>query len=172
MVNRLKKIMSLSLILLLFSLNGCNSTNKDEQLSDRIPKDFSFVFNYGVNAKNQLNSLKGQYTKDMITEPSVTTDLLLSDEEINIIYSEMRKINILNYSEDFKPESDILQTPFITYSIKIVFDGKEKSIYWEDENVSETKEAIQLRELFKRIQEIIINKEEYQKLPPAEGGYD
>lgn len=83
----------------------------------------------------------------------------------------MMKINILNYSEDFKPKSDILQTPFETYSIKIIFNGKEKSIYWEDENVSETKEAILLRELFRKIKEIVINKDEYKKLPEAKGGY-
>ena len=60
-----------------------------------------------------------------------------------------------------------MQTPFQTYSIKIVIDGKEKNIYWKDENVSKTKEAIRLRELFKKIEEIIINKEEYKKLPAS-----
>ncbi|MBZ9689010.1 hypothetical protein G9F72_022190 [Clostridium estertheticum] len=84
----------------------------------------------------------------------------------------MKKINILNYPENFNPKSNIMQTPFQTYSIKIVIDGKEKNIYWKDENVSKTKEAMQLRELFKKIEEIIINKEEYKKLPPANGGYD
>jgi predicted RNA-binding protein with EMAP domain len=40
------------------------------------------------------------------------------------------------------------------------------------DNVSESKEAIQLRGLFKKIQEIIESKEEYKKLPEAKGGYD
>jgi len=170
-VNRFKKIMSLLLILIIFSLNGCNKATKIEDLPDTKPKDFNFVFNYGINSKNQLDSTKGQYTKDMVSDPSVTTYLILSDEELNFIYSEMKKIKILNYSENFKPEHEIIQTPFITYSMKIIFDGKEKCIYWEDENISETKEAIQLRELFKNIQEIIINKDEYKKLPEATGGY-
>lgn len=170
MLNLFKKIVLLFLIG--FSLVACNSTNTTNQLPEVKPKDFNFVFNYGVNAKNQLNTIRGQYTKDMITEPSITTDFKLSDEEMNIIYLGMKKINIMNYPENFIPKSNHFQTPFNTYSIKIVMEGKEKNIYWKDENVSETKEAEQLREQFKKIQELIINKDEYKKLPEAQGGYD
>ena len=42
------------------------------------PKDFNFVFNYGVNSKNGLNTIKGEYTKDMVIDPS-------SNYEFNII---------------------------------------------------------------------------------------
>jgi hypothetical protein len=171
MMNVFKKIMFLCLFLIVFSLVGCNLANTGEQLPESKPKDFNFVFNYAVNAKNQLNTIKGQYTKDMITEPSVTTDLILSDEEMNSIYLDMRKINILNYPENFNPKGNLGQKPFQTYSIKIVANGKEKYIYWKDENISQTKNANQLRELFKKIQERIIKKEEYKKLPPAKGGY-
>jgi hypothetical protein len=171
-VNLFKKIMFLCLFLIVFLLIGRNSTSTRNQLPDAKPKNFNFVFNYGVNAKNQLDTIKEEYTKDMVIDPSVTTNFILSDEEMNIIYSEMKKINILNYPENFNPKSNMHRTPFETYSIKIVIDGKEKNIYWKDENISETKEAIQLRKLFKQIEEIIINKEEYKKLPAANGGYD
>ena len=160
------------LFLIAFSLVGCNSSVTKNQLPEAKPKDFNFVFNYGVNAKNQLNTIKGQYTKDMVTEPSVTTDLILSDEEMNSIYLEMRKINILAYFESFNPKSNQRQTPFQTYSIKIVIDGKEKNIDWKDENVSKSKDSIKLRALFEKIKAIIIQKEDYKKLPPAKGGYD
>ena len=91
---------------------------------------------------------------------------------MNSIYSDMKKINILNYPEDYNPKSNMMRTPFETYSLKIIFDGSEKNISWKDENVSKTKEAVQLRELFLKIQGIIIGKDEYKKLPPANGGYD
>jgi len=156
---------------MILSLSGCNSTSTRNQFSTVKPKDFNFIFNYGVGAKNQLDTIKGKYTKDMIIEPSIITDLVLSDGEMNNIYLDMMKINILNYPENFNPESDVIQTPFLTYYIKIVIDDKEKNIYWKDENVSETKEAIELRMLFNKIEEIIINKEEYKKLPPTKGGY-
>lgn len=172
MVTLAKKTIPIYLLIIIFLLVGCNSSNSKSQMPDAKSKDFNFVFNYGVNAKNQLDTIKGQYTKDMVIEPSVTTNLILSHEEMNSIYLEMKKINILNYPDKFTPKRNMSSTPFETYSMKIIINGKEKNIYWEDENVSETKEAIQLRELFKKIQKIIISKEEYKKLPPAKGGYD
>ena len=165
----LKKIMFLFLIA--FTLVGCNSAVTKNQLPVIKPNDFNFVFNYGINAKNQLDTDKGQYTKDMIMDPSITTNLILSDEEMNSIYLEMRKINIWNYSENLNSKSNQRQTPFQTYSIKIVIDGKEKTIVWEDKSVAESKDAVKLRKLFEKIEEIIIQREEYKKLPQAKGGY-
>ncbi|MBL4935077.1 hypothetical protein JK636_04815 [Clostridium sp. YIM B02515] len=163
--------MCLCLFFITLSFVGCNSANTENQLPELKPKDFNFIFNYGVNAKNQLDTTKGQFTKDMVLEPSITTNLKLSDDEMNTIYLEMKKINILNYSDKFNPKSNTIQTPFSTYSIKIIVDGKEKSIYWKDENVSQSKEATQLRNLFKKIQEIIVNKEEFKKLPEPKSAY-
>ena len=168
-MNMLKKIMVLFLIA--FTLGGCNLVVSKNQLPVTKPKDFNFVYNYGINAKNQLDTVKGQYTKDMIMDPSVTTNLILTDEEINSIYLEMRKINIWNFSENLNSKSNQRITPFQAYSIKIVVDGKEKIIDWEDKSVSESKDAVKLRKLFEKIEEIICNKEEYKKLPPAKGGY-
>jgi len=166
-----RKAMYLCLSLIVFSLVGCNSTSTENKLPASIPEDFNFVFNYGINAKNQLDTIKGEYTKDMVTDSSITTSLKLSDEEMNTIYSEMKKINILSYPKIFKPKSNAQQTPFDTYSIKIIADGSEKNISWNDENVSEAKDAVQLRKLFKIIQEIIINKDEFKKLPEPKNTY-
>lgn len=164
-----QKVMCLFLIV--FTFVGCNSTSIKNQLPESKPKDFNFIFNYGVNAKNQLDTTKRQFTKDMVSEASITTNLKLSDDEMTTIYSEMKKINILDYPDKFNPKSNTIQTPFDTYSIKIIIDGKEKSIYWKDENVSDSKEVVQLRKLFKKIQEIIVNKEEFKKLPEPKSHY-
>lgn len=166
-----EKVMCLCLFLIAFSFVGCNLSSTKNQLPESKTKDFNFVFNYGVNAKNQLDTAKGQFTKDMILEPSITTNLKLSDDEMSTIYLEMKKINILGYPDNFKPKSNTIHTPYDTYSIKIIVDGKEKNIYWKDESVSETKEAVQLRKLFKKIEDIIVTKEEFKKLPEAKGGY-
>ena len=166
-----RKAMCLCLFLIAFSFVGCNSTNTKNQLPESKPKDFNFVFNYAVNAKNQLDTAKEQFTKDMVLEPSITTNLKLTDDEMNTIYSEMKKANILYYPDNFNPKSNTIQTPSSTYSIKIIVDGKEKSIFWKDENISQSKEATQLRNLFKKIQEIIVDKEEFKKLPDSKSHY-
>ena len=82
------------------------------------------------------------------------------------------RLQILDYSENFRPKNNSKQTPFYTYYVKIIADGMEKNISWEDENASQSKESVQLRGLFKKIQEIIESKEEFKKLPEAKGGYD
>jgi hypothetical protein len=156
----------------MFSLTGCSLPNSESQLPSSMPKDFNFVFNYGVGAKNQLDTSKGQYTKDMVIEPSITASLKLTNEEMNKIYEEMKKISILTYPDTFSPKTNAMRTPFDTYSIKIIADGREKNIFWKDQYVAESKEAVQLRELFNKIREIIINKDEFKKLPAAKGGYD
>jgi hypothetical protein len=156
--------------LIVLSFIGCNSTNIKNQLPESKPKDFNFVLNFGINAQNQLDTAKGQFTKDMITEPSITTSLNLTDEELNTIYLEMRKINILSYPENYDLDSAVSQKPFEEYSIKIIFNGKEKRINWK-QTVNKTKEAIQLRELVSEIRKIIVNKEEFKKLPEPKVGY-
>lgn len=160
-------------LLFVFILTACSSNDvHNNQLPEEKPSDFNFVLNYGVNAKNQIDTQKGTYTKDMVTVPSVTTTLKLSDEEINEIYTTMRDINILSCPDNFAPETNRIVEPFKTYSIKIIVNGVEKSIYWKDEHLSEKEEAVKLRDLFKRIHEMIIAKEEYKKLPEPQGGYD
>lgn len=170
MVRLFTKTMYVCLFLISFSLVGCNPTSTKNQLPASKPKDFNFVFKFGVDAKDQLDTVKGEYTKDMVTEPSITTNLILTDEEMNSIYLGMKKINILNYPENFTPKNNESPKPFETYSLKIIINGKEKNIYWK-QGVSETKEALQLNELINKIKKIIFNKEEYKKLPPAKGAY-
>ena len=171
MSKSLKKAFILVFMLSIFIFTSCND-KKNNELPEKKPSDFSFILDYGINAKNQLDTEEGTYTKDMVAEPSVMTNLKLSDEEMNEIYSIMRDIDILSYSEDFNPISNAVQTPFETYTIKIIADGKEKYIYWKDEKASKIEEAVKLRDLFKRIHEIISTKEEYKKLPTPQGGYD
>lgn len=170
-MNVLKKILFVFIFIASILLIGCSSTATQNQLPISKPKDFNFVFNYGVNAKNQLDTAKEQFTKDMVSESSVTTNLKLSDDEMNTIYSEMKNIDILGYPDNFEPKSNKKQTPFNIYSLKIIAEGKEKNIYWKDESVSETKEAEQLRKLFKEIEEIIVNKDEFKKLPEPTSHY-
>jgi hypothetical protein len=169
---KLPEIIFFCMFMFLFSLTGCSLPKSENQLSSSMPKDFNFVFNYGVGAKNQLDTSKGQYTKDMVIEPSITASLKLTNEEMNKIYEEMKKINILTYPDNFSPKTNMMQTPFYTYSIKIIADGREKNIFWEDQYAAKTKDAVQLRKLFNKIIEILINKDEFKKLPGAKGGYD
>jgi hypothetical protein len=167
----LKWIISLFLLLILLLIIGFTSVINKNNMPTSKPKDFNFVFDYGVDAKNKLDTVNGKYTKDMISDPAVTINLKLTDKEMDDVYSKMRKINILSYSDNFHPWGFVHHTPFYTYRIKIIIDGKEKIISWDDESSSRTKHAKQLRDLFNQIEEIVTNKNEFKELPPAQGGY-
>lgn len=151
---------------------GCSTTTPTPSLPETMPDDFSFVLDYGVNGKNQLDTRKGTYTKDLILNPAVTTSLALSQTEKTEIYNMMQEIDILSYPDEFVPESSHHVTPYQSYHLTISYNGQEKSIFWADESVATTVEATKLREIFMRIHEIVTNKDEYQALPEASGGYD
>ncbi|WP_246579328.1 hypothetical protein [Alkaliphilus flagellatus] len=53
------KVVYLCMFLIATLLVGCNLTGTKNQLSSSKPKDFNFVFHYGVGAKNQLDTIKG-----------------------------------------------------------------------------------------------------------------
>ena len=140
---------------------------------------FHFILKYGIGGKNILNTFDGTYTKDMIVEPSFKTKLSLSKEELNTIKNEMEEIKIFGYPEEYSPRendgppSDIvsLNEPHSTYYFKIRIGDKVKEIFWVDSNGSIARKAIKLRSLIRRIQKMIVGKEEYKKLPPTKGGY-
>jgi hypothetical protein len=107
----------------------------------------------------------------MIGNPSITIALKFSQEELVEIYGMMRDINIMDYPSNFKEYSNIRRKPFETYRITIQIGEKQKVIFWEDEQASKTEKANKLRNLFKKIHEVISLKEEYKSLPLPKGGY-
>ncbi|WP_426348641.1 hypothetical protein ACPWSR_12905 [Alloiococcus sp. CFN-8] len=165
------RVLSLCLLLITTLLSGCSSLNSKNKLPPSKPVNFNFVFSYGVGAKNQLDTAKGQFTKDMVIDPSITTELKLSDKNMDAIYSELKKINILAYEENFQSKGFTESTPFITYNFSFTANGIEKKITWLDKNDSITEEAVQLRELFYKIRAMIESTEEYKKLPVAKPWY-
>ena len=59
--------------------------------------DFDLIFKYGVGAKNELNTYNGTYVKDMVTAPSVTTNLSLTIEEKRQILQRIAEIGFFTY---------------------------------------------------------------------------
>lgn len=165
---RVIKIFLLSLFSIFF-LIGCNSSNK---LQEKRPDDFNFVLKYGIQGKNQIDTFKSTYVKDMVSEDSKEINLKLSDEDMDEIYSIMKDINILEYPDVFKPKSETSSKPYEEFYLKVLVNGKEKVIDWPEDNNSQSDEAVKLRKLFKRIHEIISTKEEYKALPHAKDGYE
>ena len=142
-------------------------------LPETMPADFGFVLAFGVAARNVLDTFAGTFTKDMIVDPPVTTELRLSPEELARLYRRMAEIKIEAYPRDFRPADtgEGFGSPYSSYRLRLRADGRELAISWEDLNSSSAPEATGLRQLFQDIRLMIEARDEYKRLPAARGGY-
>lgn len=169
MKKALSIIAVLTLVAVLPVMTGC-----DKQTSGKA--GFNLIFKYGVTAKNELDTFKGTYTKDMVTDPSITIGLRLSEEEMNSIYQKMAEIEFFNYPDEFSVsvppgESVGMVTPFSSYYFTVEYGSQIKNLHWADDVSNPDEKASKLRELIKLIKSIIESREEYKKLPEPKSGY-
>lgn len=173
---------------------GCvNQDNSTRIVTNELKESdefFNFILRYGYNGKNVLNTYEGTFTKDLVSAGTMTTKLELSEEEKKSILNEMKKIDIFNYSNDFKEYISI--TPRSDYSLEINYNGRHKTLNWNGNNIplksidpnetdpqkainyietNETKPILDLVRLELNIIKIIESKSEYRKLPGTQGGY-
>lgn len=167
------KILIIMFTITVFILTSCNLFSKpNTQMPETMPDDFGFILDYGVTARNSLDTINGTYTKDLVMAAPVTTDLRLTEDEMAEIYQMMRDIAILDYPDVYNPERDVEVSPYVTYNIEITIAGQSKSIHWDDMGLVTIAKATALRNLFERVHEIVVAKDEYKQLPPIQGGYD
>jgi hypothetical protein len=137
---------------------------------------FDFIFKYGVTARNILDTFQGTFTKDMVMDPSITTELTLTEAEMDSIYQKMVEIDFFSYPDEFEvdvPEDEPVGiiTPHSTYIFEVEDKSGTKELNWEDKITNTDEKADKLRELIDLIINIIESKAEYQDLPTPTGGY-
>ena len=168
-----KALVLIALVLLITGAAGCGKPVPGETTQK---SDFNFILKYGITARNEINTFDGKFTKDMIADPPITIDLVLSGTEMDNIYQKMLDIDFFNYPEEFKvivPEGELISTvtPYSGYYFTVEYSSKVKELKWEDEITNPDIKADKLRELIKLIRDIIESKPEYKALPEPSGGY-
>jgi hypothetical protein len=150
------------------------TTTSGVQLPAVQPADFGFVAAYGAYGRNQIDTFNGTFTKDIIsqTRPNPTVELRLTPEELASLYRDLRAMRILDYPSvmDTTNTGITASTP-TSYRLDIRAGGIEKSISWGHGEFAGTPEAKALLDWFKKLQDMIEAKPEYQRMPPLEGGY-
>jgi hypothetical protein len=169
MKKALLSMTSLLLAIILLGATGCDNPAPEKP-------SLNLIFKYGVTAKNELDTFKGKFTKDMITDPSITIELSLSEQEMDRIYKKIVEIEFFNYPDRFKvnvPPGELtgMVTPYSTYYFKVEYDSQVKELWWGDEITNPDQKAEKLRELIMLIRNIVESKEEYKKLPEPRSGY-
>lgn len=153
-----------------FLLVSCSAIN-----SPGTERDFNFRLRYGVLARNELNTFENTYTKDLILDGTFTIPLYLARADFDSIEVKMEQIGFFSYPDTFVVTSrDSIRsfiTPNNTYDFEVVSRSITKNLCWDDAIIASDARGARLRELIALIRKIVESKPEYQRLPPARGGY-
>lgn len=145
-----------------------------------VPEDFTLVFNYGAAPANRLDTRRGVFSKDMIVDPPVSTELSLTTAELDSVEERVREMDFLSLPDEYRVEPPdsvdrAFFSPSTAFSFKLTLDGQRKVFTWRD-NIQiagdwrdPTAEAI--RSLAGMIRRMIERKDAYKALPPPRGGY-
>ncbi|RSD28703.1 hypothetical protein [Mesobacillus subterraneus] len=165
------------LFLILFiggNLAGCSN---ESSMPSEMPDDFQFSLKYGVQALNEIDTFNHTYTKDLIMDGTITTDLELTKDNLQAIYQGMKEIEIVDTVKNAKYEGpfgeEVHVEPLGEYQLKLQLNGEKHNLSWT-ENIYDEDTRNELAEFVYRFlhEGIIMKKEEYKALPQASGGYE
>ena len=155
------------LLWVMLVLSGCSAMSNE--LPEEKPDDFNFSLKFGITAANELNTYENTFTKDLIEAGTVMTEMVLTDEEMEIIYEKFRYADVVGLPE--VEGGDIWQDPYDQFQLVMTVADKEYRLHWD--HASPSKEKYRWEEVMIFLKEDIrFSKEEYKSLPEAVGGYD
>lgn len=151
---------------MLVSLFGCSA----KEYSTTMPEDFDFRLLYGVNGVNQINTFEDKVVKDLISNGKIEAQIELSDNEMQQIYEKMIELDIMkNFDVEKENGCEVIPSNLSKWTIQM--KGETNTFYYNS-YCNPPKRIEKLYELERFIHNIVENKDEYQQLPNAEGGYE
>ena len=99
-----------------------------------------------------MNIFDGTYTKDMVMDPPVTVNPVLSEDELDIILQKMVQMDFIGYPDNFSVEVASVEiawqrTPYTGYYFMVEYSSRVKEPWWDDKIISQSQETDRLREL-------------------------
>jgi hypothetical protein len=136
------------------------------------------VFAYGIGARNVLDTRNGTFTKDMILASPMTVPLQLTPGEMARVAQELERIDFFSYPREYEtpvdPSQESREAPaglHHSYRFAVTTERGTKVVVWQDKILNDDERAAGLRALAHLIEDMIIAKPEYLRLPPPQGGY-
>jgi hypothetical protein len=153
-----------------------------QAVAQTMPDDFDFKIDFGTYGKNNINTYNDTFTKDLVTAGSETIDFMISADKMRDIYKKFLEYRIYDLPDDINAEIEMIEgktyscvTPYREYSLTYTSEGKTRTIVynegepWPVEDSPDTRDR--LRNFVDIISDYIYSTEEYEKMSPAEGGY-
>ncbi len=141
---------------------------------DSSQNPINFVFKFGVAAKNELDTFDGTFTKDLGNDGTITARMILSKEELRQIQLKLIELDFFSCPETFLLKEP-LTVPSFSYSL-LVYNYTNtkyntiKEVNWNEGNsIMDSVTATKLTQIANFLTNMIDEKPEYQKLPPANG---
>jgi hypothetical protein len=170
------------LILLTLTMCGfgaCKMSLAQELGKPAIPapsaETIEIICHYGIGGKNQLDTVKGTFTYDMVIDPPIVIQLALSEMERKEILNAALTAgffsmpNILPLPE--KQGTDFCMGPCRTYYLSIKTPQYLNEVSLDNCRCAQQEEEKKLSNLVKLITSIIASKSEFKALPKPRAGY-
>lgn len=170
MKNKITATITTIIVLITITTAYITTQNQSNNIQN-LTESFNLIFKYGVGAKNQLNTHNNTYTKDMITDPSITINLKITNQEKLNIIQKIDQINFYNISSSFPIDPNKWQTPQVDYYIKVQNGSEIKEVNWNENSLIESNIKNNLDQLRLLLINTIEDKAEYKALPSQSAGY-
>ncbi len=156
-------------VLVALTCSGC-STETSGEIKQDMPADFNFKVSYGTYGKQKIDTFNGVVVKDLVEDGTIKADIALTENEMRRIYKEMIDMDIM---DDLKLEEfeECATEPASYTAWTIQMNGETKSFDFSTfcENSNEIRKLLELDEF---VHKIVLEKDEYNELPEANGSYE
>lgn len=165
-----------------FGLDAATAATDQSLPPEQLRADFVFMAAYGVMARNIIDASAGTFTKDLVAAGQATTELRLTEEEMQSLYKDLVEMQARwqLFTTPFSVDADYENTgtslfvhPSATYRLEWqLSEFSSVPIVWDDNNLSSEPKAVALRDWFSKLRRMIEAEPEYQALPRQEGVYE
>ena len=155
------------IVLVIMIVEGCS--NESDNSYTEMPADFDFSLKYGVHGKKEINTFNHFIVKDLVSKGTVQASLTLTEQEMNDIYNEMMNANIMD-DLDLGKEKECFVSPSSTSILEIHMNGEAKKFRYQS-YCDTPKDVLKLYQLEDFIEQIIMQREEYKRLPATNDSY-
>jgi hypothetical protein len=133
------------IILVGATVTSCSVIKRNHQ---NTPDDFNFLARYGYSYGYKVDTYQNTFTKCFGWNSDTVIKFSISDKQKSLVYNEIKRCKISDYTTDFKPYSRIKSIPTPMYYLRFTIDGVEKEIIWETNTESNKCKAVHLRKVF------------------------
>ena len=136
--------------------------------------DYQFVqIQFKYNFKDELNTFKNYYQKDLVLDGVVRVYFRLTKDEQNKILAKAYETNFFSMPDTLLNKAPVEITPNPTQYLRIRYGNQENAVVWNYILYEyQSDQYKRLCELTDYLTDIIESKPEYKILPPRQGGYD